>query len=92
MILVLPSQYEDALAAGFHLRILGIALIFICLMILTNSILQVYGREKLPILTVVIGGITKIVLGRTNRKASRFLRSKALVDSSRGWWAISTSM
>ena len=62
MILVLPSQYEDALAAGFHLRILGIALIFICLMILTNSILQVYGREKLPILTVVIGGITKIVM------------------------------
>ena len=62
MILVLPSQYEDALAAGFHLQILGIALIFICLMILTNSILQVYGREKLPILTVIIGGITKIVM------------------------------
>lgn len=62
MILVLPSQYEDALAAGFHLGILGIALIFICLMILTNSILQVYGREKLPILTVIIGGITKIVM------------------------------
>ena len=62
MVLVLPTQYEDALAAGPHLQTLGIALIFICLMILTNSILQVYGREKLPILTVVAGGITKIVM------------------------------
>ena len=45
-ILMLPMQPEDALAAGPHLRILGIALIFICLMILTNAILQTYGKEK----------------------------------------------
>lgn len=62
MVLVLPAQYEDALAAGPHLRILGIALIFICLMILTNAILQTYGKEKLPIFTVVAGGVTKIVM------------------------------
>ncbi|WP_298029997.1 polysaccharide biosynthesis protein [uncultured Dysosmobacter sp.] len=62
MVLVLPAQYEDALAAGPHLRILGIALIFICLMILTNAILQTYGKEKLPIFTVVAGGATKIVM------------------------------
>ena len=37
--LMLPMQPEDALAAGPHLQILGIALIFICLMILTNAIL-----------------------------------------------------
>jgi stage V sporulation protein B len=41
---------------------LGIALIFICLMILTNAILQTYGKEKLPILTVVLGGVTKVVM------------------------------
>ena len=62
MVLVLPSQREDALAAGPHLQVLGIATIFICLMILTNAILQSYGKEKLPILTVVLGGITKVVM------------------------------
>ena len=61
-ILVLPSQYEDALAAGMHLRILGFALIFICIMILTNAILQTYGKERIPIFTVIAGGATKIVM------------------------------
>ncbi len=62
MVFVLPAQYEGALAAGPHLRILGIATIFVCLMILTNAILQTYGKEKLPIFTVIIGGLVKIVM------------------------------
>ena len=62
MILVLPAQYEGALAAGPHLQVLGIATIFVCMMILTNAILQTYGKEKLPIITVIIGGIVKIVM------------------------------
>ena len=62
MVLVLPAQYEGALAAGPHLRVLGIATIFVCLMILTNAILQTYGKEKVPIVTVIIGGIVKIVM------------------------------
>lgn len=62
MRLLLPTQQEDALAAGPHLQILGIALVFICLMILTNAILQTYGKEKLPIFTVIAGGVTKIVM------------------------------
>ena len=57
MVLVLPTQREDALAAGPHLQVLGIALIFICLMILTNAILQTYGRERIPIFTVIAGGV-----------------------------------
>lgn len=61
-ILVLPSQYADALEAGAHLRILGFALIFICVMILTNAILQTYGKERIPIFTVIAGGVTKIVM------------------------------
>ena len=61
-LLVLPKQPQDALAAGSHLQILGIALIFICLMILTNAILQTYGKEKLPIFTVIAGGVTKVVM------------------------------
>ncbi len=62
MRLVLPAQPSDALAAGPHLRILGVALIFICVMILTNAILQSYGKERLPIVTVVCGGIVKVVM------------------------------
>jgi stage V sporulation protein B len=62
MRLVLPLQQEDAQAAGPHLQILGIALIFICLMILTNAILQTYGKENLPIFTVIAGGATKIIM------------------------------
>ena len=62
MVLVLPAQREDALAAGPHLQVLGIALIFICLMILTNAILQTYGKEKLPIFTVIAGGVVKVVM------------------------------
>ena len=62
MVLVLPAQQEGALAAGPHLRILGIACIFVCLMILTNAILQTYGKEHLPIFTVIVGGVVKIVM------------------------------
>ena len=62
MRLILPSRQEAAMAAGPHLQILGLATIFICLMILTNAILQTYGKEKLPIFTVIAGGVTKIVM------------------------------
>lgn len=62
MRLVLPSQPEGALAAGPHLQVLGIACIFVCLMSLTNVILQTYGKEWIPICTVIIGGIVKVVL------------------------------
>ncbi len=62
LLMLYPAQYEDALAAGPHMRWLGIACIFICLMNLTNAILQTYGKEKLPICTVIIGGVTKIIL------------------------------
>ncbi len=60
MRLVLPAQPEGALAAGPHLRVLGIACIFTCVMILTNAILQTYGKERLPIFTMIAGGLVKI--------------------------------
>lgn len=57
-----PAQPEAAAAAGPHLQVLGIACIFICLMTLTNAILQSYGHERIPICTMVAGGVTKIVM------------------------------
>ena len=52
----------DAALGGRLLATLGIASIFVCLMLITNSILQSYGRVNLPIVTMLIGGVVKIVL------------------------------
>lgn len=62
LMMLYPAQQADAIAAGPHMRWLGLACIFICLMNLTNAILQTYGKERIPIITVIIGGITKIAL------------------------------
>jgi len=62
MKLVLPAQPESALAAGPHLQILGFACILIFLMILTNALLQTYGKEQIPIFTVIAGGVTKVAM------------------------------
>ena len=62
LMMLYPRQQADAMAAGPHMRWLGIACIFICIMTLTNAILQTYGKERIPIFTVIAGGITKIVM------------------------------
>ncbi len=62
LMMLYPRQQSDAIAAGVHMRFLGIACVFICIMTLTNAVLQTYGKERIPICTVILGGITKIVL------------------------------
>ena len=52
----------DGVLGGQLLSVLGIASIFVCLMLITNSILQSYGRVNVPILTMLIGGVVKIAL------------------------------
>ena len=58
---LLYSRYDSTLG-GPLLATLGIASIFVCIMLITNSILQSYGRVNVPIVTMLIGGIVKIVL------------------------------
>ena len=48
--------------AGPIMAVLGVASIFVCIMLICNSILQAYGLVNLPVITVVIGGIIKIVV------------------------------
>jgi stage V sporulation protein B len=60
--LLYPAVPETATAATYHLQVLGIACIFVCLMVLTNGILQAYGKEYIPIFTLLTGGILKIVV------------------------------
>ncbi len=57
-----PAQADSAAAAAYHLQILGIASVFVCIMLLTNGILQAYNRARIPVLTLLIGGSFKIVM------------------------------
>lgn len=52
----------DAKTDGPIMSVLGLATIFICIMLICNSILQAHGLVYLPVLTVVAGGAIKIVV------------------------------
>lgn len=52
----------DAALGGRLLATLSFASIFTCLMLVTNSILQSYGRVHVPIFTMLLGGVVKIIL------------------------------
>ncbi len=60
--LLYPARQETAAAAAYHLRLLGIASIFVCVMLLTNSIMQAHGKVQLPIFTMLIGGAVKVII------------------------------
>ncbi len=62
LLLLYPSQQTAAVAAAYHLRILGIASIFVCVMLLTNSIMQAHEKVRLPIYTMLIGGTVKVAI------------------------------
>lgn len=51
----------DSDIAGLILSILGLANIFVCLMLVCNSILQSHGVLHLPIITMLIGGIIMVL-------------------------------
>lgn len=55
----------DASIAGPLLSTLGLASIFVCVMLICNSILQAHGMVNLPILTVVVGGVVKLIVNWT---------------------------
>jgi len=60
--LLYPAQAESAAAATYHLQILGVASVSVCLMMLTNSILQAHDKSHLPVVTMLIGGVVKVAL------------------------------
>ena len=55
-----PAQAQAAAAATYHLQLLGVASIFVCVMLLTNSIMQAHGKVQLPIYTMLLGGAVKV--------------------------------
>jgi stage V sporulation protein B len=49
-------------AAGSILSILSAAGWGVCIMMVTNAILQAYGHERLPILSIAVGGVCKVAV------------------------------
>ncbi len=62
--LLYPAVPETAEAAAYHLSVLGVACIGVCLMIVTNGVLQAYGREYVPVWSLLCGGVAKIVVNQ----------------------------
>ena len=52
---------EEVALAGSLLFTLGFSVLFVCLMSLTNSILQSLGLVNIPVLTMLAGGLVKLV-------------------------------
>ena len=60
MALIFPSLTAEL--AGPLLSTLGLATLFVCMMLVCNSILQAYGFVNLPVIIMLLGGVIKIVL------------------------------
>ncbi|MBQ6836908.1 MAG: polysaccharide biosynthesis protein, partial [Clostridia bacterium] len=54
------SKPEDVVIAAPLLSYLGIAVMFIALVSLSNSVLQAIGKINVPVFTMLVGGIVKI--------------------------------
>ncbi len=60
---IMGALYGDTdPVAGQILSVLSVAAYGVCIMMVTNAILQAYGHERLPILSIVVGGVCKIVV------------------------------
>ncbi|HWQ52007.1 MAG TPA: polysaccharide biosynthesis protein [Terriglobales bacterium] len=63
--LLYPARPEDAVMVAPLLSMLGIAVMFVCLVSITNAILQAIGREQVPVFTILVGGCVKVVTNFT---------------------------
>ena len=59
------SRPEDVVIAAPLLSYLGIAVMFIALVSLSNSVLQAIGKINVPVFTMLIGGVVKIAANYT---------------------------
>ena len=65
---VLAKPIMDVLYPGSHLagagllQVMGVASFFVCLVLMENAILQASGREKLTMVTLITGGVIKIII------------------------------
>ena len=61
-ILSVVFQENSASVAAPYLSVIAPGIVFICLLTVTNSILQSYGYSKLPIISLLVGSLIKILI------------------------------
>jgi len=59
--LLFANRPEGVAAATVPLNILAIAVFFNCVVMLSNAVLQALGRAKIPVFTMLVGSVVKIV-------------------------------
>lgn len=59
--LLFPGKMDLSIAAPV-MSFLGLASIFVCIMLICNSILQANGKVNIPVITVVVGGVIKVAV------------------------------
>ena len=58
---IVRMMFPDSNAAGpAILTYLGVASVFVCIALVSNAILQADGKERLPIVSMLAGGVVKI--------------------------------
>ena len=62
LLLALPSGIGLSVLAGPVLRVLGLAAVCVCLMVVSGGILQAWGHEHIPVVTLLTGGAVKIAV------------------------------
>ena len=58
-LVLFPKSHE---AGPGLLSIMGVASFFVCLVLMENAILQASGKEKLTMVTMITGGVVKIIV------------------------------
>ena len=65
---VLSAPIMETLYPGSHeagpslLAVMGVASFFVCILLMENAILQASGREKLTMVTLITGGVVKVLI------------------------------
>ena len=59
MLTLYPGSHE---AGPGLLAVMGAASFFVCILLMENAILQASGKEKLTMLTLIIGGVVKVLV------------------------------
>lgn len=54
-----PTAHE---AGSTLLMYMGVASVFVCLALISNAVLQAHGNEKLTVLSMLAGGLTKVAV------------------------------
>ncbi len=61
LLLIYPGEKEACLFAAPLLTVLSVAIVFSCLITVLNAVLQAYMKPALPIISMAVGAVVKII-------------------------------